>query len=53
MIKEAIQALIEGETLTREQSHQTLLDVLRGEATPANAKNRPNSNHFLIIFTID
>lgn len=35
MIKNAIQALIEGETLTRDQSYQTLLDVLRGEATPA------------------
>jgi anthranilate phosphoribosyltransferase len=35
MIKDAIQALAEGKTLSRDQSYQTLLDVLRGEATPA------------------
>lgn len=35
MIKEAVQSLIAGETLTREQAYQTLLDVLHGEATPA------------------
>jgi anthranilate phosphoribosyltransferase len=35
MIQQAIKNLIAGETLSREQSYQTLTDVLRGDATPA------------------
>jgi anthranilate phosphoribosyltransferase len=33
MIKEAVQALIEGGTLSREEAHLSILDVMRGEAT--------------------
>ncbi len=35
MLKEAIQALIEGKTLSRATAYQALMDILRGEATPA------------------
>ena len=35
MIKEAVQALIEGKTLTRETAYLALMDIMKGEATPA------------------
>ena len=35
MIKEAIQALIAGETLPRDTAFQAITDIMKGEATPA------------------
>jgi anthranilate phosphoribosyltransferase len=35
MIKEAIQALIAGETLSRDTAFQAIMDIMKGEATPA------------------
>ena len=35
MIKDAIKALIEGETLSREAAYQAIMGIMKGEATPA------------------
>jgi anthranilate phosphoribosyltransferase len=35
MIQQAVRALIEGETITREEAYLSIMDILRGEATPA------------------
>jgi anthranilate phosphoribosyltransferase len=35
MIKDAVQTLIAGDTLTRDQSYLALMDIMRGEATQA------------------
>lgn len=35
MIQETIKALVEGKTLSRDTAYQALVDILRGEATPA------------------
>ena len=35
MIQQAIRALIEGKTITREEAYLSIMDILRGEATPA------------------
>ena len=35
MIKDAIKAMIEGKTISRDEAYLSIMDILRGEATPA------------------
>ncbi len=35
MIRDAIQALIEGKSIARDEAYQAIMDIMRGEATPA------------------